>query len=168
MNAHPGELAGRERLDRRAVLSPRWLTLLVVVGVAALGAGFAIGSTAKGGGRGRRSPPALDKGGSGPGGSIPTVPGLRTTAGLPSLRSRSKARPAASSASTGGSAGATSSSTAASGTGTSATAGSSTPAPSVPSTESSASSSEGSAAPKRSAPSHSEGGVVHHESGGGA
>lgn len=161
MNAHSSELRGRAKPRGPAAGLRRSLVLFAVVVAAGLGAGFAIGSAVKGGGHARSSPRVPAPGISAAGESIPVVPALHAIDTLPSLRSRPRSRPAVASGKTGSSAPSASPAAV-----TSAPASSSSPAPSISSTSSPPI--VASPAPKQTAPSHSGGGEVHHESGGGA
>jgi hypothetical protein len=164
MSAHSQELSERKGPEERAGGSRRLLALLAAVVAVGLGAGFAIGSLVKGGGGAHRSPAGLTPGVSTAGEPIPVVPALRAVAVPPSLRSKPKPHPKVASSTTGSSmSSAPSSAVTSAPASTPAATPSSSPAPSEPSTPAPASS-----APKQTAPSHSGGGEVHHESGGGA
>jgi hypothetical protein len=157
MNAHSGELGGRESRKRGVVPSGRWLALVAVVVAAGLGAGFATGSLIKGGGNAHRPTSALAPGASNHSTPAPVVLTVRASGALPSLRRRPKPPPASPSVAAASAPRAVPSSAT-----SSAPASTSTPSPSV------SPSSSTSAAPKQTAPTHSGGGEVHHESGGGA
>jgi hypothetical protein len=162
MSVQSSELGGRERSNKRRVVdSRRSLALLAVVVAAGLGVGLAVGSLVKSGGQRSRSPSTTAAGVSAQGKAILAVPTLRAIATAPALRSRSKRRSASES------------------TGESSVQGTATGtiAPSTPSTSSVSSSSPPVSPPTprltspnhgQYAPSHVEGGEVHHESGGGA
>jgi len=154
MSIHSSNLGRHDGARGQASAFRRSLVLVAVTVAVGLGTGFATGSLVKGAAHRPQTQLSKDLTRTE---SIPIVPLLRTVATLPVLRSRPKRHTASPASTPEGSVKVLSPSVA-----SPASTASAPPAAAAPSAP------RASSAPKPAAPSHSEGGVVHHESGGGA